>query len=434
MTAITSSAWERVPVGSLGEFRNGVNFSKEDMGGGLGLINVKDIFSDSARIDFESLDQVDLAGRRGIENYYVRAGDLFFVRSSVKRDGIGLVSMSQKSSNKVVHCGFVIRFRPTSPNVESLFLTYLLRSPLYRQIVIGLSSGAAIINISQSSLGEMMVDLPPLSTQRKIAAILSAYDDLIENNTRRIAILEEMAQLLYREWFVHFRFPGHESVRMVEVYPKQSSGGLGPRVEAVPEGWALKQLGDIAQEVRRSAKPEEVDPQTPYIGLAHMPKKSIALSDWGTVAETKSTKLIFRRGEILFGKIRPYFHKVGVAPVDGVCSTDAVVIVPKAPECFALTLACVSSEEFVEYATLTSQGTKMPRANWNVLVEYPVVLPPQPILSRFNPIVEDIVDQIQNLIFRNINLRRTRDLLLPRLVSGGVDVSRLGIDTEGVER
>ena len=92
--------------------------------------------------------------------------------------------------------------------------------------------------------------LPPLPTQRKIAAILSAYDDLIEVNTRRIAILEEMARALYREWFVRFRFPGHEGVRMVE-----SAVGL------VPEGWEVKALGDIAmREVRRGVQPEQIDP------------------------------------------------------------------------------------------------------------------------------------------------------------------------------
>jgi len=155
------------------------------------------------------------------------------------------------------------------------------------------------------------IPTPPLSTQRKIAAILSAYDDLIENNTCRIATLEELAQLLYREWFVRFRFPGHEDVEMVE-------SGLGP----IPAGWKIKPLGEIAEQVRRNVKPDEVDAQTPYIGLAHMPKDgAIALPNWGTADETKSTKLLFKTGEILFGKIRPYFHKVGVAPMNGVCST-----------------------------------------------------------------------------------------------------------------
>ena len=282
-----------------------------------------------------------------------------------------------------------------------------------------ISRGTTQDNLSLDKLLTFGIPTPPLPTQRKIAAVLSAYDDLIENNARRIAILEEIAQLLYREWFVHFRFPGHEQVAMVD-------SELGP----IPEGWEIRQLGDIAEEVRRSVEPDEVDPETPYVGLAHLPRKSIALSEWDTAREAGSTKLTFKKGEILFGKIRPYLHKVSLAPVAGICSTDTIVIVPKTPEYFSLVLVCVSSEEFVHYAMQTSSGTKMPRANWKVLVEYPVVLPPQPMLSRFNELVEDVVAQIQNMIFRNRNLRRTRDLLLPRLISGEVDVSGLDIAVE----
>jgi type I restriction enzyme S subunit len=315
--------------------------------------------------------------------------------------------------------------------IKPSFLYYYLGQPKVITWIYNQAIGATMPNLNTSIIQSIPITYPPLTVQQKILTILSAYDDLIENNTRRIAILEQMAQLLYREWFVHLRFPGHESVRMVDVssHPSNTNSDLGPT--AIPEGWKLAKLGDIADEIRRGVQPQEIDSKTPYIGLAHMPKKSIALSEWGTAEETKSTKLIFKQGEILFGKIRPYFHKVGVAPINGVCSTDAIVIVPKATEHYALTLACVSSEAFVEYATLTSQGTKMPRANWDVLVEYPIPVPPEPVLSRFNILVENIVAQIQNMIFRNINLRRTRDLLLPRLICGELDVSALDVAPGG---
>jgi len=165
------------------------------------------------------------------------------------------------------------------------------------------------------------------------------------------------------------------------------------------------------------------------IGLEHLPRKSIALTEWGTASQVQSTKLAFKKDEILFGKIRPYFHKVGVAPVDGVSSSDAIVIVPKAPEYFSIVLSCVSSEKFVNHATQTSQGTKMPRANWDVLIKYPVAIAPLPLLNQFNDFVKNIVSQIQNLIFKNRNLRQTRDLLLPKLISGEIDVENLDIET-----
>jgi type I restriction enzyme, S subunit len=283
---------------------------------------------------------------------------------------------------------------------------YFLMTYLANSNISGYITGAAQPKLSQANLKAIKILLPPLPTQRKIAAILSAYDDLIENNTRRMRILEEMAQAIYQEWFVRFRFPGHEGVKMVD---------------GVPEGWEVRPLGDIAREIRRSVQPDQIDPETPYLGLEHLPRKSIALTEWGKASEVQSTKLAFMKGVILFGKIRPYFHKVGVAPVDGVCSSDIIVIVPESLEYYALVLCCVSSEAFVESATLTSQGTKMPRANWDVLTKYSVAVPPDQLLSQFNQIMQGIIDLIQNLVFRNRNLRQTSNMLLPRLISGDLD-------------
>ncbi len=263
--------------------------------------------------------------------------------------------------------------------------------------------------------------LPDMATQKCIASILSAYDNLIENNTRRIKILEEMAQMLYREWFVHFCFPGHEKVRMVE-------SEWGP----IPSGWRPTRLGDLCSDARRSVHPNEIDSETPYVGLEHIPRKSIALAEWGKAADVASTKLRFSRGDILFGKIRPYFHKVAVAPVDGVASSDAIVIVPSEAAYFALVLCCVSSEDFVAHATQTSQGTKMPRANWDVLTKYPLPLPEPTLLERFNGTIRPILELLQNLISRNRNLRTTRDLLLPKLISGEIPIEAAG--ETGAER
>lgn len=313
-----------------------------------------------------------------------------------------------------------VLIRPDKTEVDPKYLCYLLLGDEIQGKILGLSNGATVHHLNMKDIRNLeLPKLPSLSVQYKIAAILSAYDRLIENNTKRIKILEEMARSLYDEWFIKFRFPGYEQTKMVD-----SESGL------IPEGWKLLKLGDVAQELRRSVNPEQIDPETPYFGLEHLPRKSIALAEWGTASQVQSTKLAFKKEEILFGKIRPYFHKVGVAPVNGVCSSDAIVIVPKAQEYFSIVLFCVSSESFVTHATQTSQGTKMPRANWDVLIKYPVAIAPLPLLNQFNELVQNIVAQIQNLIFKNRNLRQTRDLLLPKVISGEIDVENLDIETE----
>ncbi len=304
--------------------------------------------------------------------------------------------------------------RGKSP-ISTDFLYYALSNVA----IIGYLTGTAQPKLSQKNLKAIKFTLPPILIQQKITTILSTYDNLIENNTRRIKILEDMAQTLYREWFVHFRFPGHENVPMVE-------SELGP----IPQGWEINQLGNLAESVRRNVKKGELDQDTPYFGLEHLPRKSIALSDWDLVDAINSAKLIFKKNDILFGKIRPYFHKVGVAPLNGICSSDTIVIRPERNEYFAIILSHVSSEYFINYATATSQGTKMPRANWEVLTKFPLVVPPLDILHQFNNLIQEIVCKIHNLIFSNINLRQTRDLLLPKLISGEIDVSDLDIDRD----
>jgi type I restriction enzyme, S subunit len=140
-------------------------------------------------------------------------------------------------------------------------------------------------------------------------------------------------------------------------------------------------LGDVADHPRRGVVPESIEPDMPYIALEHMPKRCIALYDWGVADGLESNKFEFKEGEILFGKLRPYFHKVGVAPVDGVCSTDIVVVAPKSEVWFGVVLGHVSSVEFVQYANAGSTGTKMPRTSWAEMARYALALPPLAVVT-----------------------------------------------------
>lgn len=300
-----------------------------------------------------------------------------------------------------------LRITPGNSVVDSRWLHYYLRDKQVIAFIAQQAVGATMPNLNTSILRSIPIRFPDLATQRRIASILSSYDDLIENNTRRIAILEEMARRIYEEWFVRFRFPGHEQMKMVE-----------SQLGAIPEGWSWGQLRDIAFDVRDSVNPESTDPSTPYVGLEHIPRRSIALSEWGTAQDVQSSKLRFSAGDILFGKIRPYFHKVAVAPVAGVASSDAIVIRAKEPGWYPMVLATVSSDAFVAEATQSANGTKMPRANWSVLLGYKTPLPSPEVRDQFNSIIMNMVMFIRTTTMKNRNLRTARDLLLPKLISG----------------
>ena len=347
-------SWKLVPFGELrAHSAFGPRFSSKDYAddGDIATLRTTDI-SDDGRISYETMPLAKLDGQ--FAKHFLKKGDLVITRSGT----CGIAAVFTGYKMPVLPGAFLIRFR-LHPSGNPLYYRYFFNSPVGRGHVLSTATGAVQQNLNITNLENLKVPFPPVAVQNRIVAALSAYDDLIENNSRRIAILEEMAQSLYREWFVNFRFPGHENAKFID-------SPLGK----IPEEWRVHHLGDVAKEIRRGVDPSQIDPNTPYFGLEHLPRRSITLGQWGKAADVQSAKLIFKRGEILFGKIRPYFHKVGVAHLDGVCSTDAIVIVPDSAAYFGPVVCCISSDDFVRHATQTSQGTKMPRANWDVLAKY----------------------------------------------------------------
>ena len=299
------------------------------------------------------------------------------------------------------------RIRPHD-GLDNRFLYYVFRHKGRSGGFGHLLTGATIKHLPRQYLAKFEVDYPDPQTQDRIASILSAYDDLIENNRRRMALLEKAARLLYEEWFVRFRFPDHEHTSV--------SNGL-------PKGWERKPLNAICPDLRDAANPADLEPGTPYIGLEHMPRRSITLLEWGTSEDVTSTKLKYQAGDILFGKIRSYFHKVGFALTDGVTSSDAIVLRPIDPRFYSFSLLTVSSDWFVTVVSKTAkEGSKMPRADWNLMKKHILAVPPLAILGSLNDTILPILGQLRNLAFQNHKLRAARDLLLPRLMSGEIEV------------
>ena len=312
-------------------------------------------------------------------------------------------------SERIALAQRIILLRARPGHIDPHFLFYALQSDSAQGELKARASGTTVLGIKQSELRQVRVPTFPLSAQRRIAGVLSAYDELIEKNQRRIQILETMARALYREWFVEFRFPGHDKIPRV-------ASPLGD----IPQGWEVKKVGDIAENIRRNVPKGDLAVPRPYVGLEHIPRRSLALDAWEMTTELGSNKLEFRKGEVIFGKIRPYFHKVSVSPFDGVCSADTIVIRARRPEDYAFMVACVSSDAFVAHASATANGSKMPRANWDVLEKYEVVIPQGKVIRHFSALLVGILAQERMLVFQIHNLRRTRDLLLPRLISGQV--------------
>lgn len=288
-----------------------------------------------------------------------------------------------------------------------------------------IASGSALPYLTAGNLTKITVSLPPLSQQKAIAATLGALDDKIELNRRTCATLEAMARALFRSWFVDFDPVHAKAVGEAPAHMDPATAALFPDrfgEDGLPEGWREGMLGAIGDAPRVGVDPATVAPETPYIGLEHMPRRSVVLDAWDQAAGVGSQKSMMRAGDFLFGKLRPYFHKVGIAPVDGVCSTEIVVVRPKHPAWAAFVLAVISSDEFVEHTNASSAGTRMPRTNWRDMGAYPLTLPPTDVAQAFERITAPFRAEIVAKVHENRTLATLRDTLLPRLMSGELRV------------
>jgi type I restriction enzyme S subunit len=277
-------------------------------------------------------------------------------------------------------------------------------------------SGAAIQNINTDILRQTEIPYPPLSVQRRIAGILSAYDDLIENDQRRIKILEKMARSLYREWFVLFRFPGHDKVKMV-------SSPLGP----IPQGWevnAIQQFGEvITGKTPSKANLDFYGQDVPFVKTPDMHGNMFILETGDSLsmagAESQANKTI-PAGSICVSCI----GTIGVVSLTTEdCQTNQQIN--------SVILARGETREFLfiqlqdlkqKLENLGSTGATMGNVNKGKFESMEILAPPDDLLERYHRLVEPTFSETLNLSRRIQNLRRTRNLLLPRLLSGHIEI------------
>jgi type I restriction enzyme S subunit len=313
-----------------------------------------------------------------------------------------------------------------SDNVDLIWAYYHLINFDINKI----DSGSAIPSTSREAFYQIPVSLPPLTTQRKISAILSAYDDLIENNTRRIAILEEMAQALYREWFVHFRFPGYEKKSMVE-----SVLGM------IPEGWEVVSFTQIV-DVLSGGTPKTTISEYWNGEIPFFTPKDASVSFYVTETERSITERGLKScssrlypKDSVFITARGTVGKVVLNSMNMAMSQSSYALRGRDELdqffTFLLTRNCI------DQLRQNSHGAVFDTIIVDTFVRLKVVKPPTVMVKRFSSKVEPIFGEILNLFSKNVNLRRTRDLLLPKLISGEVDVEGLEIagaeETEEVE-
>ena len=332
----------------------------------------------------------------------LQKGDVIFTREAP----LGEVGLVREDKNYFLGQRLVL-FRANDKMCDGRFLMYSLLWHDNKQAIISKGVGSTVAHLRVPECENIEIKVPDLDVQHRIADILSAYDDLIENNQKQIKLLEEAAQRLYKEWFVDLRFPGHENTKIVD---------------GVPEGWSKSTVGNICKLRKVVITPDKIESNTPYIGLEHMPRNDICLSTWGKSEEINSNKFIYLKKDVLFGKIRPYFHKVGFALNDGITSTDTMVMVAD-QNLWGLLLVTVSSDAFVDFSYQNcKEGAKMPRADWKQMEKYAIMIADQATQKLFEQEILVITNKISALAFQCRSLREARDRMLPKLMGGEVEV------------
>ena len=361
--------------------------------------------------------------------FVLHEGDLIVTMTDLSKasDTLGYAALVPKSFGpRFLHNQRIgrVHIKP-DVRVDQLYLYFLLRSEKYRNEVLASATGTTVKHTSPGRILAFEFQLPSFLEQRSIASVLGSFDNKIELNRQMNETLEQTMQALFKSWFVdfdqvHAKAEGRDTGLPKEIADLFPDSFEDSTLGEIPKGWGVGKLSDVVKNLRRGVQPERIDSSTPYIGLEHMPRHCIALSEWAHASELGSNKFEFKRGEILFGKLRPYFHKVGVAPVDGVCSTDILVVAPTEKEWFGFALGHLSSVDLINYTSAGSTGTKMPRTSWGEMARYPIVLPPTSIAAIFTSIVAPSVEKIIANIRESKTLPEIRDSLLPELLSGKV--------------
>ncbi len=392
------SDYKYVHLGEIAEFKNGVNFSKTNFGSGIKIINVKD-FQDYSVPRYDSLDEINPKGIvKDTDTLY--NGDVIFVRSNGNKELIGRSLYIDNLTEKVTNSAFTIRVRFTTTAVLPQFYAYVFKTDIIRHVLSSQGNGTNISNLNQQILSHLEVPLPDMEFQTKFINVILNYDNLIENNNRRIAILEEMAQKLYREWFVNFRFPGHKKVQMVE-----SELGL------IPDGWEIKPVKEIVLRNKKGAV---------YTGKDVCESGTIPVID-------QSTAEVLGYHNYSADLIATVDSPIAIFG-DHTCKMQLLVRpFSIGPNVIAFTCNNAHQLAFIYFAIMHLIETKEYKRHWNDFMIKQIVVPTAYLEKEFAQSISPMLNQIEFLKEKNINPRKTRDLLLPRLISGDIDISKLEI-------
>jgi type I restriction enzyme, S subunit len=407
---------------------DGAHRSPPSFSGGLPMASVKNLTRYG--IDLASCRQIAASDFEVLERQGCRpeVGDVL-----VAKDGATALDTvcEVKSDEAVVLLSSVAILRPDPSKVTSAYLRYFLDAePVRRYLKAGFVTGAAIPRVVLKDFQRCEIPLPPLEVQRRITSVISSLDDLIENNRQRIALLEQMAQAIYREWFVHFRYPGHEDDELVD-------SPLGP----IPVGWRVRPVEELAAVVRgRSYRKRELVEEggVPFINLKCMERGGGFRRDGlKRYAGPFKPEQLTSAGDIVLAvtdltQSREILARATLVPrlseESGVISLDVVRLVPKSVEDRIPLFAVLRYSDLADRVKEHANGSTVLHLSPDHVAAALIIWPSEPARRRAADLLGSMYSLCDELSDAADRLSSIRDILLPKLVTGAIDVSKLDLD------
>jgi len=420
--------WNQIKLGEIAEFRNGVNFSKDSFGSGIKVINVGD-FKDRMYPDYNSLSELD-SSKKWHKDCFLEKNDIIFVRSNGNKALIGRsIFIKELPETPVTFSAFSIRLRfKKEVKLVPKFYLYLFKSPLFRALLSQFGNGTNISNLNQDILNNLVVPNPPFEIQTEIASTLSTFDDLIDNNNQRIHLLEEMAEEIYKEWFVRMRFPNYQDTIFFDKKGIEVPFGIK---EALPEEWKKVKFGDLC-EVGRGSSPRPISDQK-YFNGGDIP--------WIKIADATASKMFIYETKEYVNEFGASFSRrlskgsliiatsgtLGFSIFLGVegCIHDGWMYLSNYEENFTPEFMFYTINVNKTYLNNLSYGAAIQNINTEIIRKIPMIKPDLDTLKKFNEIIKPLHSKIDNLSKKNKVLQQTRNLLLPRLINGKLNVEHL---------
>jgi len=321
----------------------------------------------------------------------------------------------------------VINIEVDEEKADLMFVFYSLM--MARREIIQYAVGSVQANLYPSVLGKLEIPLPSIPIQKKISTILSSLDYSNINNNDMSLKSQEIINTLFRSWFIDFepvkakaegKLPYGMNKETATLFPESFEDSvLGP----VPTGWAVGMMEDVLSRKQDSTTSGDHLSERNYVPIQKIDSKILTLKNWLPYNEAASSLILFSKNDLLFGAMRPYFHKVTIAPFDGVTRSTCFVFTPKVPGTLGFSLCLLNLESTIRYATDSSLGSTMPYAIWkNGLARHKIVLPPPQVMVAFSELIAPLIENIRDGGLEVRKLSSTSDVLLPRLMSGELEI------------